>query len=144
MRLKWTFAPAALLICLVPATASAATENCRAIANPQQRLACYDAREDQSSQERAGRRKANFGLADKQRAPEDRTDAVDAVSSKIVQVSGSRVVLENGAVWQFDRDSRMIFWVRPGQDITVKKGVLGGYRASVKGVNGLDPVTRVH
>lgn len=143
MRLKWTFAPAAWLICPVPATASAATENCRAVANPQQRLACYDAREDQGSQERAGRQKANFGLADKQKAPEDRTDAVDAVSSKIIQVNGSRVVLEDGAVWQFDRDSRMIFWVRPGQEITVKKGVLGGYRASVKGVNGLDPVTRV-
>ena len=143
MRLTWTFVPAALLVTLMPGAATAANQNCRAIADPQRRLACYDAREDQKSQESAGRQKANFGLADKQRTPEDRTDVVDAVSSKIAQVNGSRVVLENGAVWQFDRDSRMIFWVRPGQEITVKKGLLGGYRASVKGVNGLDPVSRV-
>ena len=143
MKMALSLASAAIAAALMPHSVAAANENCRAITDPQQRLACYDAREDRKSEEGAVRQKADFGLADKQKAPEDRTDTVEAVSSKIAEVNGLRVVLESGAVWEFDRNSRMVFWVRPGQEITVKKGMLGGYRASIKGVSGLDPVTRV-
>ncbi len=142
MKVAWFLVSAAASVALMPDATFAANKNCRAVEEPAQRLACYDAREDQKKEDRTVRQKANFGLSEEQKAPEERNE-IEAVGSKIVQVNGSRVVLENDPVWQFERTSRITFWVRPGQDITIKKGLVGGYRASVKGVNGLDPVTRV-
>lgn len=142
MRVAWFLLSAAASVVLMPETAAAANENCRAIKDSTQRLACYDAREDQKGKDNVVRQKANFGLNERQKAPEDRQE-VAAISSKIVQVSGRRIVLENGAVWEFDDDSRVIFWVRPGQGVTIKRGLMGGYRASVEGVSGLEVVARV-
>jgi hypothetical protein len=142
MKVALSLAAAAGVAAAMPAAALAADGSCRAIKDPLQRLACYDAREDAKSQDKAAHQKAEFGLNEKQKPQEDRNE-VSAVSSKITQVSGTRIVLENGAVWQFDRDSRVIFWVRPGQGVTIKRGLVGGYRASVDGVSGVEVVTRV-
>jgi hypothetical protein len=142
MKLALSFASVAVVAALMPHPAAAANENCRAIQDPMRRLACYDAREDQKKEDRTARQKASFGLSEARKAPEDRNE-VDAVSAKIAQVNGTRIVLDNGAVWEFGHDSHMAFWLRPGQAVTIKRGLVGGYRASVDGVNGREAVTRV-
>jgi hypothetical protein len=121
--------------------AAAASENCRAIQDPAKRLACYDAREDQKHEDKVAHQKADFGLSEKQKAPEDRNEVAE-VSGKIVRVAGSRIYLADGAVWTFAHDSRLIDWIRPGQQVTIKRGLVGGYRATVSGVNGREAVTR--
>jgi hypothetical protein len=142
MKVALSFAAAAVVAAAMPATAIAADASCRAIKDPTQRLACYDAREDDKTKDKTVRQKADFGLNEKQKPQEDRNQVAE-VSSRITQVNGTRIVLDNGAVWQFDRESRVIFWVRPGQAVTIKRGLVGGYRASVDGVSGVEVVTRV-
>jgi hypothetical protein len=145
MRVALSLASATIVVALMPHAAAAANENCRAVADATQRLACYDAREDQKGkrgEEKIARQKASFGLTEKQKEPEDRNE-VEAVSGQIERVSGTRIYLADGAVWAFARDSRIINWIRPGQAVTIKKGLVGGYRATVDGVNGREAVTRV-
>jgi hypothetical protein len=143
MKAAWFLATGTLGLALGAGyPAAAASQNCRAIQDPAKRLACYDAREDQKHEDKVAHQKADFGLSEEQKAPEDR-NAVAEVSGKIVRVNGSRIYLANGAVWAFAHDSRLIDWVRPGQQVTIKRGLVGGYRATVSGVNGREAVTRI-
>jgi hypothetical protein len=142
MKVALFLAAGAMALALTGHPAAAASENCRAIPDPTQRLACYDAREDQKHEDKVAHQKANFGLSEKNKPAEDRNE-VEEVSGKIAQVRGARIYLANGAVWQFDHDSRLIEWIKPGQQVTIKRGLVGGYRASVDGVNGREAVTRV-
>ena len=145
MRLAWALGTIAMLGIGAPNAAFAANQNCRGISDPTQRLACYDAREDKEQrrgEDKAARQKENFGLSEKQKEPEDRNE-VEAISAKIVKVGGTRLYLDNDAVWELARDSRIINWIRPGQEVTIKKGMVGGYRAVVSGVSGREAVTRL-
>jgi hypothetical protein len=65
---------------------------------------------------------------------EDAKD-VDAITATITQVAatGDRYVftLDTGARWQTLEDSSRQLTPKPGQSITIRKGVLGSYRLSV-------------
>lgn len=128
------------------AHAGSAIEACREIADPSERLACYDAEAGRPPEEtpeaRVERQTRQFGLAERQKAPEERKE-VETVSGTIVSVGTSRVTLDNGMVWKITDGGNLLQWLQEGQVATIERGIFSGYRMTVKGVNGKAVVTRL-
>ncbi|KMS60451.1 hypothetical protein V474_00865 [Novosphingobium barchaimii LL02] len=135
-----------LAFAATPAMAADKLEKCVSVIGATQRLACYDAlagrAADETPQQTADRQTRQFGLAEKQKAPQDRKE-VEQIDSKVSSVSGTRIVLENGMSWKVEDGGHFLEWVRPGQVATVKKGLMSGYRMMVDGLNGKAVVTRL-
>ena len=137
-----------------------AIEACRQIPDPAQRVACYDAASnalvnattsgqvrvvDQSEVRRARRSLFGFSLPrlpwfsgdDSQNDPDDRLDSTIKSAWLLKNVGRYRIVLADNAVWETTESK--INWIapRPGQKVTILKGVLGNYFIRVDGQVGL-------
>ena len=137
-----------------------ALEACRQIPDPAQRVACYDAAStalvnattkgdvrvvDQNEVRRARRSLFGFSLPrlpwfsgdDSQNDPDNRLDSTIKSAWLMNNVGRYRIVLADNAVWE-TTESRLN-WIapRPGQKITILKGVLGNYFVQVDGQVGL-------
>jgi hypothetical protein len=137
-----------------------ALEACRQIPDPAQRVACYDAASsalvnatakgdvrvvDQSEVRRARRSLFGFSLPrlpwfsgdDSQNEPDDRLDSTIKSAWLLTNVGRYRIVLADDAVWETTESK--INWIapRPGQKITILKGVLGNYFLQIDGQVGL-------
>lgn len=162
MTKRWILVAGAAILAGQGAGAAAAPtlEECRAIGDVQKRLACYDeipstpapaapapvavapASAAAAVSVRQATTEETFGLsAAAQRAePEE-------VTSKIVSISGNRsrplVVLDNGHEWQVTTDRNLADRLRPGQTVTIKRGMMSGYRIYADGVTGMESVRRI-
>lgn len=132
-----------------PALAASPLETCRAIGDSAQRLACYDAIPIKGQKEVPADPMASFGLSETQkqqkaaREQPDKPALVDDVTSKIAMLSATQVTFENGMVWKVTDGSDILTWARIGQEATVKRGTLGGYRLTIKKVSRIAVVARV-
>ncbi|TCM19444.1 hypothetical protein EDF56_10380 [Novosphingobium sp. PhB165] len=132
-----------------PALAASPLESCRAIGDAAQRLACYDAIPIKGQKAAAPADPvASFGLTEtqKQKVAREQPDVpapVEDVTSKIAVLSATQVTFDNGMVWKVTDGSDILTWARIGQEATVKRGTLGGYRLTIQKVNRLAVVTRV-
>lgn len=139
-----------------PTTAPAvqAVLNCKAIADPTQRLACFDAAvakmsEAQSSgdlvtidreQRRTVRRQA-FGFSlpalsmfDKGEKPEEADRVTDKIVSAWHDPTGRWVIkLEGGAVWRQIDDNALMHDPHDGSTALISRGALGSYFMKVDG-----------
>lgn len=166
MTKRWMWATAAAVLATQGAAAWAAptVEECRAIADREQRLACYDevpvatpaspapvsaapasaaaAIPAQTSAERQTAAEQNFGLA----ANQVRTEP-ERVTAKIVEMrpgrKGPLLVLDNGHEWQVTTDRNLADRLRVGQTVEIKRGMMSGYRVYVDGVTGMETVQRI-
>ena len=137
-----------------------AIEACRQIPDPAQRVACYDAASnalvqattsgqvrvvDRNEVRRARRSLFGFSLPrlpwfsgdDSQNDPDDRLDSTIKSAWLMKNVGRYRIVLADNAVWETTESK--VNWIapRPGQKITILKGVLGNYFLRVDGQVGI-------
>jgi len=133
-----------------PALAAAPLETCRAIGDSVQRLACYDAIPVKGQKETApADPMASFGLTETQkrqkvaREQPDKPAPTEDVTSKIAMLSATQVTFDNGMVWKVTDGSDILTWARIGQEATVKRGTLGGFRLTIKKVSRMAVVARV-
>lgn len=122
-----------------PLAAQAASHPCASEPDAGKRLACYDAAFPLSPQVQEAAReqaRAGFGLARPKAAPDDPGQASgtvepERIESKVVGVDhagGLRLFrLENGQAWS-QVDTRGGGHVQPGDEVQVRKAVLGGYQ----------------
>jgi hypothetical protein len=148
---RWIFGTAVAVLAVQAQVALAAPtmEECRALQDAQARLACYDSMSAPAPVAPAAaaaaveaNKEKNFGLAERQKAPEERSEP-EQVQAKISSISGSRVVLDNGQEWQVTTDRNLFDRLRVGQTATIKRGVMSGYRIYVDGVTGMETVRRI-
>jgi hypothetical protein len=139
-----------------PPTAASvkAVEDCRALADDAQRLACYDkavtalqsaeASGDLMTVDRAQRQKVHrqtFGLALPSLDIFDRGDkgeGEDQITAKVTRVSQDQnghwlLTLDDGAVWDQMDDFALSHDPRPGSTALIKKGTLGSFFIKVDG-----------
>ena len=137
-----------------------ALEACRRIPDPAQRVACYDAASaalvnattkgevrvvDQNEVRRARRSLFGFSLPrlpwfsgdDSQNDPDDRLDSTIKSAWLLKNVGRYRIVLADNAVWETTESKLNWIAPRPGQKITILKGVLGNYFLKIDGQVGL-------
>lgn len=127
--------------------------DCRAIADPAQRLACFD--HTVEAMAAAGRdnalvvldrdamrenRKGIFGLQlPKLRIFGSGDDDVEEITSTIARLGGDRggwtFYLADGAIWR-QIDSRKVF-AKAGDTIKIRKAALGSFMASVRNAPGV-------
>jgi hypothetical protein len=132
--------PLLLLALALPVAAQPAGHACAGVANPAERLACYDRAFPPSPEviEAASEQaQAEFGLdkpKDALRNPGQTPGQVDPdrIDSRVTGVSrggdGQRVfTLENGQVW-IQTDVRGSGHVQAGDTVQVRKAILGGYQ----------------
>lgn len=130
-------------------------EGCRAVADKNLRLACYDAiplsrqttalpvtGEAASPRVPAAADPAQFGLDSR-----SRSERVDEVVSRIPGLfegwdAKTRIKLENRQVWQVADGSRADYRLQ-NPAVRVRRGVLGGYVMEIEGVNQMVRVRRV-
>lgn len=128
------------------ALAAPSLEQCRALQDAQARLACYDAISTPNAPidpvARKEEQKRNFGLAERQKAPEERIE-VEEVQGKITEVSGSTFVLDNGQEWRVTSARNIYDRLRPGQVATIERGTMSGYRLHIEGMTGMENVRRI-
>lgn len=158
---------------LASGAAAAQIENfksCASISDGKKRLDCYDAALAAADSEAAARlaeqrraaeiaaakaaeeakarqeqaRLAAFGSSGASKA--DGEEAVSEISASIAQlgegVSGYVVTLDNGQVWR-QTESRTLPPVRVGDMVTIRKGMIGGYRMTFERQKRTVPVKRV-
>jgi hypothetical protein len=151
----------------VPAIAQssdrAAFERCGTIADPAQRLACFDAalretdadRQRRAAEQRAAEERAKreqFGLSEQaveqqqaqrepERPPPVRVEAVEAQVSRATVDGLGRWTIEmsDGAVWRQTETIPTFQPPRRGDTVNVRKGILGAFLLQV----GSQPFTRV-
>lgn len=132
------------------ALAAPTLAECRALQDAQARLACYDSLSGPAVPmdpvARKEEQKKNFGLAESQKAPEERAE-VDEVQATISDVrsgqSGPVLELDNGQTWRVGTDGNLHQWLKAGQVVTIKRGTLSGYRLYADGVTGMEKAQRV-
>ena len=135
-----------------------ALEACRQIKDAAQRVACYDAASaalvnatnsgqvsvvDRNEVRRARRSLFGFPLPrlpwfsgdDSQNDPDDRLDST--IRSVTILNNRYRIVLADNAVWETTEIRLNYIQPRPGQKITILKGVLGNYWLRIDGQIGL-------
>lgn len=152
---------------IIPGTASAEDErkrpevftqvlDCRAIADDQQRVQCYDAavaalataeksddlliasREDIQKEKRGlfGLTLPRIGLFSSRNGDEEKEEPITEITSVLKSASEGRqgyvFVLEDGSTW-YQTDGTYINRPKPGESITVKRAALGSYMARVDG-----------
>lgn len=156
MTNRWILGATAGVLALQAQAALAAPtlDQCRALQDPQARLACYDAISappvlPPAPVEPAARREEqtkNFGLTEQQKAPEQRAE-VEEVQATISGVrngrSGPILELDNGQTWQVGTDGNLHQWLKTGQVVTIKRGLLSGYRLRADGVTGMEKAQRL-
>ena len=128
---------------------------CASVSDGAKRLACYDAALAAADADAAARlaeqrraaeiaaakaaeeakarkeqeRLAAFGAADAKQAGGE--EAINEISATIAELkeglSGFVVTLDNGQIWR-QTESRTLPPVRVGDTVTIRKGVIGGYR----------------
>lgn len=130
--------------------------NCRAIADPEARLACYDSAvaELASAEQRrdilfADReqvkktKKGLFGLdvSKLNIFSNDGNDAVDEITTKIVGVRQIDrkwlLVLEDGARWMQIDSKQLPRFPKAGMEIKIRSAALGSYLANIDGMNAI-------
>jgi hypothetical protein len=134
----------------------AALQQCRSVADPQARLACYDKAVDALAAatasgetvvvERTDVRKARKGLfgftlprigflSGRDDNAEDRADAsrleTTIVSGRALGYGKWRFTVEGGAIWETVETSPGFDDPRPGATVLIEKGSLGAYYAKV-------------
>ena len=137
-----------------------ALEACRKIPDAAQRVACYDAASaalvnattsgqvrvvDRNEVRRARRSLFGFSLPrlpwfsgdDSQNDPDDRLDSTIKSAWLLKNVGRYRIVLADNAVWETTESKLNWIAPRPGQKITILKGVLGNYFLQVDGQVGI-------
>lgn len=143
---------------LASSAAAAQIENfkaCASISDGKQRLECYDSAlaavdaeaatriaEQRRAAEIAAAKAAEEAKARKEQerlaafgasgaAMADGEEAVSEISASVVQlgegISGYVVTLDNGQVWR-QTEARTLPPVRIGDTVTIRKGMIGGYR----------------
>ena len=137
-----------------------ALEACRQIPDAAQRVACYDAASsalvnatttgqvrvvDQNEVRRARRSLFGFSLPrlpwfsgdDSQNEPDQRLDSTIKSAWLLTNVGRYRIVLADNAVWETTESK--VNWIapRPGQKITILKGLMGNYFIKVDGQVGV-------
>ena len=140
----------------VAAAEDAAWRQCRTLAEPAARLACYDALPlpavtppSTSAPNPAPAARvavataataASFGLA----SPEDKLQAITSRIPGHFDGWGPRaqIKLANGQVWQVTDDSRAVYNLRDPQ-VTVRRATLGGFVMDIEGANQVPRVRRV-
>jgi hypothetical protein len=129
------------------AVAAPSLEQCRALQDAQARLACYDALSGPSVPldpvARKEEQKKNFGLSERQKAPEERNE-VEEVQGKISEVSGSTFVLDNGQQWRVTSTRNIHDRLRPGQAARIERGTMSGNRLHIEGMTGMETVRRIN
>lgn len=136
----------AALVGLLPVQSLAKEDtvaSCRRVGDAVKRLACYDAIADRDLESTKVRQQKQFGLTERQKAPEDRKEA-DSITASVASASGLRIALDNGMVWRVVDNQRAADWVQKGRKVTVERGLLSGYRMNVEGVNGTMVVERMN
>ena len=137
-----------------------ALEACRQIPDAARRVACYDAASaalvnattsgqvrvvDRNEVRRARRSLFGFSLPrlpwfsgdDSQLDPDDRLDSTIKSAWLLRGAGRYRIVLADNAVWETTESKLNWIAPRPGQKITILKGMLGNYFLSVDGQVGL-------
>jgi hypothetical protein len=163
---------AIVAIACLPVAANAGGTACKAIPDPQKRLACYDDLERRgeldvapgTGQHDAAGDPANFGvpitrssqdaLNDVGPGPEqsvalDDDGLVESITSQVVEYSVSAdrmvtVVLANGQVWR--QVSGRELWLKSGTDANIAKisrTILGGFSMTINGKNDVAIVKRL-
>ena len=54
------------------------------------------------------------------------------------------VRLDNGQSWRMTSQNNIYDWVRPGQSVTIRRGVPSGFRLHVEGLQGMETVRRLN
>lgn len=134
------------------ALAAPTLEQCRALQDAQARLACYDGMSgpavapalplDPAAAQAAQEEK--FGLSQRQQASKEGLPEVDEVHATITEVSGTVVRLDNGHSWKMTTQNKIYDRLRPGQSVTIKRGMPSGFRLHVDGLNGMENVRRLN
>lgn len=128
-----------------PAFAEEDLNACRKITDPAKRLECYDSLSNvpaETSEARVERQTENFGLTERQKAPENRKE-VGEITGRIAALAGSQLTLDNGMVWKITDGGRLRDWLQVGQLATISQGLLSGYRLQVQEAKGIAVVKRV-
>jgi hypothetical protein len=114
------------VVCLVGSGAMAAEtprHRCATIADPKERLACYDQAFGGSAEQDFGERKAPPTTA---QAPEVANISAKVVAMEIRRNGQFTVTLDNGQSWtQTEYESSAI--VKTGDEITIRRGSFGSY-----------------
>lgn len=127
--------------------------DCRSVANPEERLACYDrevgsldaaeARKDVVVVDREQLRKTRktlFGLTlpnlsvfGDDNADEAGVQQIDAKIKTLAQTPYGKWIfeLEDGARWAQTDSRELAAYPKPGQDITIRRASMGSYMANV-------------
>ena len=136
-----------LLVAGLPVAASAKADRdilaCRAIADRDARLACYDRLADDAEKEFGGARpqrdpQRDFG-ASPSMLPEDvRAAEITSITAKITQVQYERLggwtfAIDTNAVWTQTEKTNLRRDPKVGDTVELSKGLLGSYNATVNG-----------
>ena len=143
---------------------------CADLANPTERLKCFDAavpaaknalgaappkaKEEAGSVQQFGftpppkpvLKPEDFG---KPPAPPEEPKEITEITSTVLEFAKTPIgrmvlILDNGQVWrQLDADTTEVRDVARGAKITIEKGVFGSYNLTIEGRNGLIKVTRL-
>ena len=97
-----------------PAFAEEDLNACRKITDPAKRLECYDSLSNvpaETPEARVERQTENFGLTERQKAPENRKE-VGEITGRIAALAGSQLTLDNGMVWKITDGGRLRDWLQ--------------------------------
>lgn len=133
-------------------------EDCVTLKSDAARLACFDAvmSDDEEIDEEVQKvqvqeARENFGLSEaeiRERRGDDKSEIQVVVNSTVTDTrkepdGGTTFALANGQVWRTTDLGNMRYDLRRGDKVTLKEGILGGYRATVEGRRGLLGVRRI-
>lgn len=143
-----TILSAAALCAGAGATAAEPAKDCAAIADPAQRLACYDARHGSAppaAAPAAAPAADGFGLPPK---PEPAAE-IKSIKAHIVGAvksweKGTRFKLDNGQVWAVTSDeSRYYQGIPDNPEISIERGLFGSFWMEIPAVRAKIKVKRV-
>lgn len=136
-----------LLVAGLPVAASAKADRdmqaCRAIADRDARLACYDRLVDEAQRDFGGKKaerdpQRDFGATGAMVPQEVRDAEITNITSKITQVqydryTGWTMALDTGAVWTQSERTTTGRDPKVGASMEIRKGPLGSYIAKIDG-----------
>lgn len=138
---------ASLLLALVTSPApAAALADCVALADPAQRLACYDRAAGRAADAPAAVPAPGSGFG---RAPQAAPEEKEALEARIVGdfrqwKKGTRVTLDNGQVWKVTGDGDAYYPNLPRDPaVTIRRGLLRSYWMELNDIGRRVKVVRV-